>query len=33
MEKSKVFEIIEAKQDVFNDVNDKIWEFAELSLM
>ena len=33
MDKNKLFETVEAKADVLTALSDKIWEYAELSMM
>ncbi len=33
MDKQKLYDLIEAKKDLIIDVSDKIWEYAELSLL
>ena len=33
MDKNKLFETVEAKADVLTALSDKIWEYAELSML
>ena len=33
MDKQKLYEIIESKSDLITNLSDKIWEYAELSML